>query len=267
MDTSFYETFGLRDWLSQRFAGGRVFFNQKSRPVRFVEAAMKLAGLRFAEATELATGSISVATGLRQAAWDNARAALEKIGIQEWQWTREVSELFAIDFALIVEKYYFDELYRKYIFIELALAYCKLNPAFDCRLSLDARFLEPYANRVSGIGNLGIRRDWSFLAFIQGLLLIPALLLFHRWNSGADAAPAYAGEVVCQVDDQSTYEMFSSIFGQSRRIRYVVERHNAAKYFDGEALRSLGIEILGLTGAGFSQLAWKLPGQGTRFAM
>ncbi len=251
MDSYLCETVSFPDWLLLRMVRRQLYFNNKTLLVRFVEGVLKKYGVVFDEGEPLTIGALQHATGLRQKAYASARNILAAMNIPTWKWGSNLSTLFGIRFSLVVEKYFFDELYRKFIFIDLALAYRKENPEGRHFLILDAEFLDSYVDQLNGIADLRVKSALTQLVFLTSFLVIPLLPFIHRWRHGVRTAPRYQQEIICHVDDRSTYDMFRQIFASKPNLRFVVERQYALTSFREKELSSWDISVLGFSASSY----------------
>src|SRR5207244_1635026 len=116
----YYEKFRLAHLLSLLLIKKRAFYCSKSIAARYIEGLLEKLNIK-ADARKVDFGDVETASNIRRTAYEEAELYLDRINGK--QWAGELSNLLSIDFELIAKKFFFDELYIKYEFIELALRY------------------------------------------------------------------------------------------------------------------------------------------------
>jgi len=252
----FVETLGWLRLLMLAAAGRPAFYNRLSVTGR---AAMRLAGrlgLSVERLRKLEIGYLDSAAGVRSAAYANAEASVECAGCISW--AAGLDGALGINFGLIVEKYHFEFLYAKYLFLETVLRYAAEHPEERHDLICEAVFAEPYldvlAHRKDRI-ILRLRRG-AWLRFWGGLALLPALLVAHA--RGMRRQRAQRDQLICVVDDSTTQQMFEALFGRDKEILYVVEPHYAAAFVT-QVSSAGSLRIAGLSARRWLRLAAILP--------
>lgn len=223
-----------------RSVGSRMF----ARLLRFCRINIDVQRLDF--------GHVNYIPHVRKKAYDAAFALLDRFQFDGW--TSKMTEVFAIDVALIVKKYLFDELYLKYEFYELVQRFAEENPGRRYLLYAKKQFAGPHQGRIKGIHRIIYLFQSARIEFISSLILSPLLLFYYRYRFGTRERLHYTDSIVCCVDDHSTYEMFRDIFTGYNNVYYVTEKHNARKIFRNELNQTVVPASLGLTGEGYAYL-------------
>lgn len=254
--TVFYEKLGLFGLLSQAATRKRTFYLHKALPARMGMWLFSCFGLELKWITKLELGDILVATDARSTAYKTAESELHKI--EATRWKSRISQVLKIDFELILNKYFFDELYAKYFFLELAFRYVAEHPRENFRLVLQSTFLNPYCTRLENAPGIRIliKRPLGGMLFYCALPLIPVLLMYHWYRYGTKESLCFNNEIICAVDEERTYEMFSNIFGVSPSIKFVTAKHYESE-FSRKRLKELEIKTLGFTKEAYRQY-WRI---------
>lgn len=217
----FIETLGWFRLLALAVTSQPVYYHQLSLSGR---AAMWFAGqlhLPVEHLRKLEIGYLDSSAGVRAGAYTNAESQVGGTGCLAW--ADGLAGILRIDFRQIVEKYHFEFLYAKYLFIEMVLRYAAEHPDEHHYLTCEAAFAEPYlvaltheSSRIS----LRMRRS-AALRFWGTLVLLPGLLFVHsrgiRWRG------TEGNQLFCVVDDGSTRDMFKTLFGPDWEIQFLVE--------------------------------------------
>jgi hypothetical protein len=201
-------------------------------------------------------GNIDIAPDIRKRAYEKAEDYLETSGCKKW--ADEISQLLSININLIAKKFFFDELYTKYEFYEVALRYAIENPHERHVIYIQRLFAGQYASMLKNHLEVIQKTEFERLSFFCSLLFLPLLLLFYRVQNSTHDDLHFDNEIVCYVDDESTYEMYSNLFKSYPQPKYVIEKHNV-KWFTNGKLQKLKIRVLGLTKESYSFLKKIIP--------
>lgn len=233
-----HEKLGLPQLLRLKMTGARAFYCHKSIMVRLFEKFGLSANVR-----KIDFGDVQVATHIRR----NAYVSAEKmVGRTEMGvWTANVSRTLKVNFDLIAKRFLHEELYEKYQFIELALRYVGEHPDEQHAISVERSFLEPYEERLRLHPEVRIRRSSRWMG-LPMLFAAPLLVRFLWKKDGIAGSKLFDGQVVCEIDGEEMYAMFSDIFEPISDKHFVIEKRRAG-VFDAERLARLGITVLGLS--------------------
>lgn len=240
----FYEELRLFDLMVLAVTRSQGYFLRKSVAARLVDAAALTLGVVLTRSGKFEIGHVDVATNARQSAYETAESSLKDIGTAVW--TEHVSRLLSIDAQLITKKYLFEQLYEKYLFLELALRYTVEHPHNRHHLKVRPLFLEPYVHKLRGAMTVSVLRNIEVAKFCCAILVSPLLLIYHWLRNSTTEPLSFQGELVCAIDSEATYEMFSRLFVGNARVRYVIEQCYIREFTD-DRLRELKVGILGLT--------------------
>ena len=245
---NFYECLSLPDLMILAITRRQGYFLKKSVAARLADAAASKLGVVLTRSEKFEIGHIATATNARQNAYDAAKASLDGIGPAAW--IGNVSRLFSIDIQLITTKHLFEQLYDKYLFLELVLRYAGEHPHKRHHLRVRPLFLEPYLIRLQGDMAVSVSRNIESVKFYYAILASPLLLIYHWLRNGTKEPLSFQGQLVCAVDSEATREMFSRLFAGDSPVRYVAER-SYVREFTEDRLRELQIGIMGLTREGY----------------
>ncbi len=187
---------------------------------------------------------VEYTTDIRKNAYDKAYLQLRSIQIPKW--SSSIASLFSIDFDLICKKYFFDELYLKYEFIEIAKRYKNENPDEECFIAIRKKYSDPYFNDLNEFEFKSSVFSPERLLFFLSLLFIPILLLYYFKRYKSETELYYEKQIVCLIDEYSTLRMFSDIFKDFSNTSFVIEKHNASAFSINEK-RKFKIAVLGLS--------------------
>lgn len=238
----FVEELSLWKYISIINKNDRVIFSRKSMaqkifsrflPIKWSESKIEKCDFHLVEYT----------THIRKTAYDNAFQLLESINVSKW--TTMVGQLFSIDFNLIWKKYLFDELYNKYEFIEIAKKYKSDFPNENCSITVQDKYCGKYKSDLREFESSIFIKDFNFLFFIAGILLIPFVIYYYYKNFRSSTDKVYNNQIVCLVDDHSTLKMFSEIFSDYPNLSFVTERHNVSSFTEAER-EEIGLQVLGI---------------------
>lgn len=242
----YFEKLGFAQLLTLWLTKKQVFYGSNSMAMRVFEK-LKI----HTNAIQISFGDVQEAPGIRKNAYQTAELQIDNLGGK--QWAAELSKLLGIDFELVFRKFIFDELYAKYEFIELALRHAQESGGGKHIVVLDRGWSQPYGDRLRAC--MDVRYFWNFehLHFFSVLLLPIYLHYFWRKNRADDELIA-ENRIVCEVDGEKLYEMFSKIFHAYPEKVFVIEKRYAAG-FGASKLNELGIKVLGLTPAAYRFLS------------
>lgn len=169
----------------------------------------------------LTLGQIETASGIRKAAYKEAESEINNIGGAEW--IAEVGGFLGINFELIVRKFFFDELYRKYEFYKIAGQHALENSSSMRIMYIDEDFARDYP------GGLASQFEVRRLRHIPGtglfmLMILPVFLLYYAQRNRAEGDKCFQNGLVFQIDGEKLYDMFRSLFGVCPGTYFVMER-------------------------------------------
>lgn len=237
----YYEKLGLLQLLSLWLTKKRVFYGSKTVATRLFE---KLNLKLKVDAEIISFGDVQAATNIRREAYQMAELYLDKV--EGKQWAAELSGYLAIDFDLIRKKFFFDELYTKYEFIELVLRYAQEHPNESHLIYVDKQFLEPYEDKLNGKVKVRVLRAFDAVNFLT-IFLLPGFLNYFWRKNGVAGDKCFNNQIICGIDGEKLYEMFSNIFQSFPSKEFVIEKNRATEEFSNDRLNELQIKVLGLT--------------------
>ncbi len=235
----YVEKLGFFHLLILRLSKEHVFYSSKSIPMRLFEKLNIKVNAKI-----ITFGDVQTATNIRREAYQTAELYLGRI--KGKQWAAELSNHLGIDFSLIAKKFFFDVLYTKYEFIELALRYAQEHPDESHLIYVDKQFLEPYEDKLKETVKVRILRAFDAINFLTIFLLPGFLNVFWRKN-GVEGDKCFNNQIVCGIDGEKLYEMFSNIFQSYPSKEFVIEKNRVIGEFSNERLSELQIKVLGLT--------------------
>jgi hypothetical protein len=252
----FTETLGFVTLTALVVSGESVFYNRLS-----VFALLGLRGLRMVgvvpRARRLEIGHLQVATGARSNAYSSAEQHVDNAALQSW--ARRVGVCTGIDVPLLAEKHFFDFLFDKFMFYEVALRYVAEHPEESHSLILDPQFADTYVAKAREVQGLEVCVSWDFslLRYAGAVFLLPLLLIFHLVRSNRGNTEDASNQVICIVDSAVTHAMFRDLFGERSDVRFAVEERNAAAVLPAIELGE--INVLSLSRRAFLDLLTWLP--------
>jgi hypothetical protein len=251
----FIEKFGALDALRCIVDRQSVRYAFNSLGARLVNRIVAQFGGRI-PAEQLTFGDITYATGVRESAYRAAERAIDRL--PGARWAAAIDQSLDIDFWLITRKFFFDEYYLKFEFLELALRHAEENPGERDLLIADIPGDEALLSRLVARFRLCQRANTSPLGLGTALLL-PLFVEFFYRRKGRPGTLSFTDTIVCEVDGPATFEMFSTLFAgfPADRVAYVCEARNAA------ALADQPVSVLRLDAAGLAYLrrsAWRYLG-------
>lgn len=234
----FWDVFQLL-WRKQR-----AFYAVKSLGARFAERFLARFG-KAVNATKIDFGNVQSASGIRRRAYKNAEIEMDKLPGQSW--ANSLSSLLNIDFKLIFKKYFFDEIYIKFEFIEMALRFAEENPVERYVIIAAPEFLNAYYESLVKKFDLRLRKNTSFAGVIT-LFLLPFFVEYFWLRKGRSDNLYFENKIICEVDAEKTYIMFSSLFSdfQKDRLIYCVEQRNFNALSHHTEIRELGLRPEGI---------------------
>jgi hypothetical protein len=251
--TTYTERLTLSCLLRAFFLRRQTYYLVPSVPVRVVLRVLARLGLAV-PISLLTLGQIETATGIRRAAYEEAESQIENIYGADW--IAEVGKFLGINFGLIVRKFFFDELYRKYEFYKTARQHAVENSSSKRIMYLDDKFACEYPESLAN--QFEVRR----LRHIPGdglfmLMILPIFLLYYALHNRAEGNKCFQGGLVFQIDGEKLYEMFQTLFGEFSGTYYVMERWSAlepANLKDAEWRKEAQISTLGISKSDFRYL-------------
>jgi hypothetical protein len=208
-----------------------AFHGGQSLGARFAQRLLAPLG-RNIRAEKIDFGHVGAATGIRSNAYRAAEAELEWLPGRAW--AESLSPVLGLDFWLTARKFFFDEFYLRFEFLEFALRYAEEYPeeAHSLRVvgGLPTKYRELLTCRFKMRRSAG-----SSPIGLLSLALLPLFVEFFWWRKGTRGVLRLDGRIVCQVDCAKTLEMFSSLFASlpRERIVFVAEQRNAAAFEPG----------------------------------
>lgn len=241
----FLEKLKLTDVARLALTRQTALYGVKSLGARFAGTVLERLGLQV-RAQRIDFGELEAATGIRGNAYRAAEAALERLPGERW--ALALAPALGIDFWLIVRKYFFDELYLRFEFIEMALRYATEHRDEAHAIRVDPEYLGDYAGPLSRHFALRYAGNASVLG-VGTLLLLPLFVEYFWRRKGLSGELRLDNQVVCEVDGDKTLEMFSSLFAgeASDRLAFVVERRNATGFNEAHKVAVLGLRREGLS--------------------
>lgn len=245
----FIEKFGVLDALHCLVSGEPVRFGVKALSARAVDKLAARLGRRVL-AEPLTFGHVTYATGIREGAYRAAEQALDRL--PGARWASALGETLDVDLWLVVRKFFFDEYYLKFEFLELALRHAEENPGEPPLLFADLADLADLADdaallpRLAARFRLCQRSNTSPIGLATALLLPLFVEFFHR-RKGRPGTLSFTDTIVCEVDGPATFEMFSTLFAgfPADRLAYVCEARNAGALAD-QQVHALRLDATGL---------------------
>lgn len=239
----FVEKLGALDALRCLVVGEPVRYAVKSLGARAVERIVVRLG-RHLPAEQMAFGHVTHTTGIRESAYRAAERAIDRL--PGARWAGALGERLDVDLWLIARKFFFDEYYLKFEFVELALRHAEENPGEPPLLIADLAGDAMWVPRLRTRFRLRQRRNTSPLGLATALLLPFFVEYFHR-RKGQPGTLSFTDRVICEVDGPATFDMFSTLFAgfPADRLAYVCEaRHLGA--LAGQPVHALRLDAAGL---------------------
>lgn len=224
----FLEQLRMLDVARLLLGGQSAVYANKTLGARLAERIAARFG-RHVSATRLGFGHVNAATGIRRKAYEAAESCMDSLPGKPW--ALDLSAELKIDFWLIVRKYFFDEYYNKFEFIEMALRHAEENPGTRARMRIDPTGLGDHAEKLARHFQLELSPSTSAWQSL-GVLLLPLWVEIY-WRRNGDATPfRLDGRLVCEVDDHKTFEMFANLFRDwpHDKPAFVCEARNAGAF-------------------------------------
>jgi hypothetical protein len=239
----FIEKYGALDALRTLVTGETTLYGVKSLGARAVEKVAAMLG-RGISAEHIDFGYVTYITGIREAAYRAAERAMGRLPGETW--ASKLSERLGFDLWLITRKFFFDEFYLKFEFVELALRHAEENPGAPSLLIADLDEDATLAPRLAAHFHLRHRRNTTQLGLLTALLLPFFVEYFYR-RKGQPGTLSFTDMVVCEVDGPATFDMFSTLFASFpvEHVAYVTEARNATALV-GQPVRILRLDAAGL---------------------
>ncbi|SFN29901.1 hypothetical protein SAMN05660284_01140 [Formivibrio citricus] len=220
----FYESLGACHVVRLALAGEQAFFCFKSISARLAEKIVGIFGLSV-NARKIDFGDLQHATQIRDRAYRMAEQQIIKLDCAEW--TELVGDRLGIDFSLLFRKYIFDWLYVKFEFYEIILQYANENPNVHCAIRLHKEFAAGYISSLKQVCSVTEKKEGKIIGFLS-ILLLPTFLYRYWKQCGSSEVDFCVGQLVCEVEDYKTAEMFSAIFHGFPNVCYVVDYSKSA---------------------------------------
>ena len=234
----FYEKFRVVDALWLVFTRRRAFYGHQTRGANLARRLLAFVRLN-THAEKIDFCHVAVARGIRLNAFKAAEVALERLPGREW--ADSLSTALGLDFWMVVRKFFFDELYTRFEFLEFALRYAEEHANEKHLICVSAGLSSEYQERL--LPHFRTRRSRKNpFAGIVSLMLLPLFVELFYLLKGARGSMLIENRIVCEVDAASTLEMFSTLFAQVPRdgIVFVSKRGNAA-VFETDTIQILGL--------------------------
>lgn len=240
----FIERLGFGDVLRLRFSGRPARYATKSLGARLAERILRRPG-GLPDVAKIDFGDVEVARDIRGRAYRLAERVIDALPGERW--ARSLSPVLGIDFWLVVRKFFFDELYIKYEFIEMAIRHAEENAGEPHQIDVTPEFLGDYDERVARCFTVGHSTGTSRLGAAT-VLLLPLFIEYFWRTRGRRETLNLNGRIVCEVDGDKTLEMFASLFHQVPKegIAFVCEQRNAGAFTDASVIGVLGLRKDGL---------------------
>lgn len=232
----------------------KVFYGSLSLPARIGLMLFSRFGLQL-EMSRIDFGHVRSARGIRGNAYRNAEECVDALGCKAW--ASRLAEVLGFDFWLLVQKYFFDEFYLRFEFIELALRFAQENSdevgvIFVPRCAS----MDRYAQALGQVFSVRRRHTWKIPGVLASILLLPLFAWIFGIRKREDSELHFENKIVCEVDGKKTLEMFKTLFANvpEQRLAFVTERRRLADFDDLE-----GIHVLGLRASGRREIvraAW-----------
>lgn len=210
-----------------RAAVGRapVFYGWMSLGARLAKRLLAHCG-REVPVAKIDFGHVGVATGIRGNAYRAAEAALDRLPGREW--AEALMPAIGIDLWLIVRKFFFDEYYLKFEFIEFARRYAQEHPGERHSLRIDPERMDGTGEWLAVDMQVSYARNTTALGLLTALAL-PLFVEFFYRRKGSRSELRVNDSVVAEVDGSKTLAMFSNLFGglPADRLVFVCEPRNA----------------------------------------
>jgi hypothetical protein len=219
-----------------------AFYGTKSIAARALERLLATCGVS-TDIRKLDFGDVEIAPHIRRRAYETAERYLDRLHIRAW--ADDVSGILSIDCELIARKFFFDELYLKYEFLEIALRYALEHPDETHVMYADRQFLEPYHEQIEAQFTVRQIARLGPLGFVT-ILLLPLFLRYLWRRDGIDEKAVFHNQIVCEIDSEKIYEMFDNLFQSCPSRAFVIERRNIGEFSEARR-RELHITSLGLT--------------------
>jgi hypothetical protein len=221
----------------------------KSLGARLVDRIVARFGWRIL-AEQMTFGDVTYTTGIRECAYRAAERVIDRLPGERW--ASALGETLDVDLWLIVRKFFFDEYYLKFEFLELALRHAEENPGEPLLLFADFTDLadhELLLARLAARFRLCQRGNTSPLGLATALLLPLFVEFFHR-RKGRPGTLTFNDTIICEVDGPATFEMFSTLFAgfPADRLAYLCEARNVG------ALADRPVDAMRLDAAGLAYL-------------
>jgi hypothetical protein len=239
----FHETLRLRDFLSIVLSRRFAFYNTKSFLLRACEKFLRINV--YPHARRISWGDLATGTGIRSRAYEAALADLGRLS--QVSVATAFQSMRDTDLDLIFQKYFFDLLYLKHEYYLLVGQYASEHSHERFSLNVD---LLPNRVGVCGVTNLKVVCRGSgleaLLKYLGSILVMPVYITYVLTKSRRVQHRKFANTIICEVDQPSTYQMFSELFKGRPDVNYVIQRQYLS-YFSAEQRSTLNFSEIGLS--------------------
>ncbi len=235
----FYETLTISAFVSLIIFNREAFFNRKSIPLMVMERLFSIDV--YCRGRRISWGDLNVSTGIRRKAYDAAQEdlnAIKGVGFE-----KEFSSLKKINKKLIRDKVFFEERYEIHEYIEMASQFAEECEQGEFRIYVNSQphNLIKYdirSKKIRKIELLCFRR----IAFVFSIVFLPFYLLTYVLKNISRNSRSYKNEIICEVDQPSTYNMFNELFDTYANVHFVTQKHYV-KHFTREELQTHDIVV------------------------
>ena len=246
----FYEKLTPMRLLHRLIVRQNVFYGAKSIVTVYVERLLAIFGLT-SNARKLDFGNVDSAPDIRGNAYRAAELSLEYIRGECW--AVHLSNVLKIDFWTVVKKVFFDELYLKFEFFEIALRYTREHPNEQHVIHVEKDFLDQYRERLEERFELHVDANGDSVGFL-GIFLIPLFLKYFAQRHGIIHGVRFDNEMICELDSERSLQMFNALFPDNISKKFVMQKRSEQD-FSQVNLTKFKFSHLGLTVDGYRFLA------------
>lgn len=225
------------------------FYGTKSIATVYVERLLAIFGLVI-NARKLDFGSVDSAPDIRGNAYRSAELSLEHIRGECW--AEHISRVLKIDFWTVVKKVFFDELYLKFEFFEIALRYAQEHSGEQHVIHVEKAFLDQYSERLEKSFELHVSVTGDSAGFLN-IFLIPLFLKYFAQRHGIVHGVRFDNEMICELDSERSLKMFNELFPDKVSKKFVMQKRSEQD-FGQVSLTQFKFSHLGLTADGYRYL-------------
>ena len=246
----FYEKLTPMSLLHGLIVRENVFYGTKSTVTVYVERLLAIFGPA-SSAQKLDFGNVASAPDIRSNAYRSAELSLEHIRGECW--AEHLSRVLKIDFWTVVKKVFFDELYLKFEFFEIALRYAQEHPGEQNVIHVEKAFLDQYRERLEKSFELHVGVTGDSAGFLS-IFLIPLFLKFFAQRHGILHGERFDNEMICELDSERSLQMFNALFSENVSKKFVMQKRSEQD-FSQVSLTQFKFSHLRLTADGYRYLA------------